>query len=63
MFANLMTLMTLKTLTNDRRGIAAIEYALIAALMCVILIGVFPLLGTALTTGMTLIARHVATGT
>ena len=57
------TLTTLKMLNRDRRGIAAIEYALIAALMCVILIAVFPLLGPALTTGMTLIAGHVSTGT
>lgn len=59
MFANPMNL---KTLTNDRSGVAAIEYALIASLMCVILITVFPMLNTALTGAIKLIAGHLTTG-
>lgn len=59
----LANLTTLKMLTRDRRGIAAIEYALIAALMCVILIAVFPALKTALTGAVTLVSGHLTTGT
>ena len=60
MFASLMTL---KMLSRDRQGIAAIEYALIAALMCVILIAVFPALQTGLAGAITLVTGHLTTGT
>ncbi len=49
-------------LEDDRRGLAAIEYALIASLMCVILVALFPSLNTALTTTFTTIGAHLTSG-
>ncbi len=58
----LPTLTTKRSLTSDRRGIAAVEYALIASLMCVILIALFPTLKTALDSTFTNISTHLTTG-
>ena len=38
----------LTTLWNDRRGVTAIEYGLIAALIAVVIIGVLTAVGTSL---------------
>ncbi len=60
MFDSLTRMIALK---DDRRGLAAIEYALIASLMCVILVALFPTLKTSLTTTFGTIGTHLTTGT
>ena len=55
-------LATLRSLTGDKRGIAAIEYALIASLMAVILVAAFPTLNTALDQTFTNISYHLTNG-
>ncbi len=59
MFDSLTRMIALK---DDRRGLAAIEYALIASLMCVILVALFPILNNALTTTFNTIGGHLTTG-
>jgi pilus assembly protein Flp/PilA len=49
------TVKSLIALKNDRRGVTAIEYGLIAALMSAVLVTIFTTLGTNLTTAFTAI--------
>ena len=48
---------------RDNRGIAAVEYALIAGLMATILIAVFPTLSGGLSTSLTQISNKLTTAT
>jgi pilus assembly protein Flp/PilA len=52
---------SLIALKNDRRGVTAIEYGLIAALMSAVLVTIFGALGTALTTAFTNIDTSIKT--
>ena len=49
----------LQRLLHDRRGVAAIEYALIAALIAVAAIAAFTLVGTRLSTTFSTIANKL----
>ena len=52
----------LRSVAKDKSGIAAIEYALIASLVSVILIAVFPTIQTALQGAFTNVSTHLTTG-
>jgi len=52
----------LKSLSGDRRGVAAIEYALIASFMAAVLAVAVPGITTAIGTAFGSIATHVSTG-
>ena len=52
----------LRSVTGDRRGVAAIEYALIASFMAVVLAVAVPGVGRAIGTSFGTIATHVSTG-
>jgi pilus assembly protein Flp/PilA len=57
MFTYCLTL--LESLKNDRSGVTALEYGLIASLVAVVIITAVTLLGTNLTTQFTAIAGAV----
>ena len=52
----------LTSIASDRRGVAAIEYALIASLMASILVVAVPGVGKAIGTSFGTIATHISTG-
>lgn len=49
-------------LRNDNRGVTAVEYGIMAAMISAILVGVIASFGTSLTTTFTTIGRHLTTG-
>jgi pilus assembly protein Flp/PilA len=49
----------LQDLTNDKRGVTAIEYALIAALIAIAAIAAFTLVGTSLSATFSSIANQL----
>ncbi len=49
-----------QNLMQDRKGVTALEYGLIAALISVVIIGAFGLLGGGLTTAFTNIANTLS---
>ena len=52
----------LKSITGDRRGVAAIEYALIASFMAAVLAVAVPGITAAISSSFTAIATHVSSG-
>jgi pilus assembly protein Flp/PilA len=60
MFDSLTRLMSLK---NDRRGVTAIEYALIASLIAVVIIGALGTLGSDITSSFQLIGSTISNST
>ncbi len=59
----MLTLLTqLSSIKNDRRGLAAIEYALIGSFMAVCLVAAMPIISTAITTVFTTIAGEITKG-
>ena len=49
----------LKTLSGDKRGVTALEYALIAALVAVVIIGGVSLLGTSVSKVFSTVANTI----
>jgi pilus assembly protein Flp/PilA len=60
MFDSLTHLIRLR---KDRRGVTAIEYALIASLVAIVLIGALTSLGTDIATGFNLIGTTITNAT
>ncbi len=58
MFDSLTHLISLK---KDRRGVTAIEYALIASLVAIVLIGALGTLGSDIASSFNLIGSNIAT--
>ncbi len=52
----------LKSVTGDRRGVAAIEYALIASFMAAVLAVAVPGITAAIGTAFGTIATHISSG-
>jgi pilus assembly protein Flp/PilA len=48
---------------NDEAGATAIEYALIAAAMGLVLVAAVPVIGSAIMTKFSSLAGHISTGT
>jgi pilus assembly protein Flp/PilA len=49
----------IRTFFKDEEGVTAIEYALIASLLAVVIIGAVITLGTTLNAGYTNLANHI----
>jgi pilus assembly protein Flp/PilA len=59
----LETLKLLRSIWRDRRGVTAVEYGVIAALMATALVGLIASLTGGLTTAFSNIVTHLTTGT
>jgi len=58
----LQYLNALMKLKHDEKGVTALEYGLIAALIAVVIIGAVTTLGNGLSTTFTAVAGHFGTG-